>query len=94
MATERLDFPFAATRRYGADPLTLGFDILTLPFQISNMLTGVPPLDIPVFGQVAPGPAPAPVGESGGIQGNFGVVGLAGFPNGGLGIKPPGELEY
>lgn len=97
MVMERLDFPFAATRRYGAEPLTLAFDILTLPFQISNMLTGVPELEIPVFGQVAPGPtptpttyptpapAPAPTG-GGGIEGTFGVVGLAG-PSSGLGYQ-------
>jgi hypothetical protein len=103
MVTERLDFPFAATRRYGAEPLTLAFDILTLPFQISNMLTGVPPLDIPNFGPVATGPtptpttyptptpAPSPTG-GGGIAGDFGVVGLAAFPNGM--ITMPGELGY
>ena len=97
MEIERLDFPFAATRRYGAEPLTLAFDILTLPFQISNMLTGFPELDIPVFGPDASGlspyptpapaptptytPTPAPV-SGGGIEGTFGVIGLAGFPNG------------
>jgi hypothetical protein len=60
MTSPRLDGPFAATRRYGTGPLALGFDILTLPLQISNTLTGSPPLEIPVFGQVAPGPTLAP----------------------------------
>jgi hypothetical protein len=69
MVTPRLDGPFAATRQYGAQPLPLAFDVLTLPFQISNTLTGVPPLEIPVFGQGAlapapmPPPTPAPVGR-------------------------------
>lgn len=53
MVTPRLDAPFAATRQYGFGPETFAFDILTLPFQISNMLTGIPPLEIPAFGQGA-----------------------------------------
>ena len=59
----RLDGPFAASRLYGAEPLPLFFDFLTLPFQLSNTLTGLPPIEIPVFGQVppvVPGPTPPP----------------------------------
>lgn len=59
----RLDGPFAASRLYGAEPLPVFFDILTLPFQLSNSLTGLPPIEIPVFGQVppvVPGPTPVP----------------------------------
>ena len=63
----RLDGPFAATRRYGGNVLPVAFDILTLPFQISNTLTGLPPIEIPNFGGVAPaggvlpGPTLAPM---------------------------------
>ena len=66
MVTQRLDGPFTATRRYGPGALPLAFDILTLPFQIANTLTGVPPMEVPYFGPaslngpVAPGPTPAP----------------------------------
>ena len=83
MTTQRLDGPFAATRRYGVAPLPMAFDILTLPFQLSNTLTGVPPLEIPDFGPaaVAPGPAPTPV-IGGGVQGSFGVEGLTPMSSG------------
>jgi hypothetical protein len=60
MTSPRLDGPFAATRRYGANPLALAFDVLTLPFQISNTLTGVPPVEIPDLSQGAPLPTPTP----------------------------------
>ena len=91
MTTPRLDGPFAATRRYGLEsndgPLPLIWDMITLPMQLSNVLSGFPAVDIPVFGQVAPGGvqvaptpwptqvAPAPTGV-GGLEGTFGVVGV------------------
>ena len=90
MTASRLDGPFAATRRYGLEsndgPLPLIWDMITLPIQLSNVLTGFPAVDIPVFGQVAPGgvqvaptptvyPAPTPTIPAP-TEGIFGVVGL------------------
>ena len=90
MTTQRLDGPFSATRRYGISPFPLAFDILTLPFQVSNMLTGIPPLDIPAFNGEAAAPAPAPAPPSGGgVEGSFDVVGISPMQSG-LGLQAVG----
>lgn len=79
MIIRRLDGPFSATRQQGFSLPALMFDILTLPLQISNTLTGVPAIVIPNFRVGAPEPKLPTDGvgiqKDTGIQGTFSVEG-------------------